>query len=85
MIIIPVHLPLLSRIVIYDYDGIYDETIIMDCMSTYFLNLLSSSMSMCSRKDNCYIFIPSNYVIISDAGDIYIYIYIWVQSGRDTI
>ena len=77
---------LLLLIVIYDCDGTYDETesIIMDCMSTYMLNLLSCPwpMSIRSTKDNYYSIIPSICVRLGDAVDCSIW---WCHVDMDDL
>ena len=62
-------------IVIYACDGMYNETIIMDCMSTYMLNLLSCPCPSVPHKDNYYTIIPSIYVQLGDAVDCFISLY----------
>ena len=62
---------MLLLIVINDCDGTYDETetIIMDCLTTYKLNLFIMSVSVQSLQDNYYTIIPNIYVQFGDAVD----------------
>ena len=53
---------LLMMMMMMDYASLFVESVIL-------------SMPIISNKNNYYTFIPSSYVFIGGAGDIYIYIY----------
>jgi len=62
---------LLLLIDLYDCAGTYNATIIED----RYVDDDDVPVPILSHNDNYYTFIPSSYVVIGGAGDIYMYIY----------